>query len=145
VTRARRELDKWAGDEGWVLHHARTPAELEEGRRVLLALHAERWRKQGHEGVFARDRFRRFHDEVMPELLRHVDGELDLLWLTVGAREVAVVYNIIYGNKAYAYQTGRAGDVPKNLRIGIAIHAIAIERYIGRKLREYDFCSTSAR
>jgi CelD/BcsL family acetyltransferase involved in cellulose biosynthesis len=139
VNRALRELDKWAGKDGWTLHRARTPAELEEGRRVLHELHHARWALQGQDGVFARDRFRQFHDEVMPELLRGVDGALDLLWLTVGGRPVAVVYNIVYANKVFMYQCGRTDDVPKGLRIGTAMNLLAIRDAIEKGRSEYDF------
>lgn len=139
VNRALRELDKWAGKDGWKLHRASTPEELEEGKRVLHDLHQERWASQGQDGVFARDRFRKFHDEVMPELLRGVDGTLDLLWLTVGDRPVAVVYNIVYANKVFLYQSGRTDAVPKGLRIGSAMNILAIRDAIEKGRSEYDF------
>src|SRR4029077_5068007 len=41
VTRALRELDKWAGKGGWEMRSAVTAADLEDGRRVLLDLHSE--------------------------------------------------------------------------------------------------------
>ena len=42
VTRSLRDFERWAGG-GAELRVAATPAELEEGRRALVALHGERW------------------------------------------------------------------------------------------------------
>lgn len=138
VTRALRELDSWAGADGWKLRRATNAEELVEARDVLHRLHETRWTCDGHDGVFARDRFRTFHDEVMPKLLAR--GELDVVWLEVKGQPVAVLYNIVYDNKAYVYQSGRiTHDVPKNLKIGIAMNCVAIRDYIDKGLREYDF------
>lgn len=137
VTRALRELDKWAGPGGYQLRRASDLDALVAGREVLHRLHETRWRHEGHDGVFVRDRFRTFHDEVMPKLLAR--GELDLIWLEVHEQPVAVLYNIVYDNKVYVYQSGRTDQVPKNLRIGIAMNCVAVRDYIGRGLREYDF------
>lgn len=139
ANRALRELDKWAGKDGWRLHRASTPEELAVGKRVLHDLHRERWEIKGQAGVFARDRFRQFHDDVMPELLRGVDGMLDLLWLTVRDRPVAVLYNIVYDNRVFLYQSGRTDDVPKGLRIGTAMNILAIRDAIEKGRTEYDF------
>jgi len=144
VTRALRELDAWAGPGGAVLHRAGSRAELPGAIQILHELHEARWRTDGQGGVFARERFRRFHDEVMSEM---VDGAidspstplLDLLWLEVAGRPVAALYNFVYRRKVSVYQCGRAQDVPKGLRIGIAMNALAIRDAIDRGCREYDF------
>jgi hypothetical protein len=140
VVRGVRELEKWAGKDGWRIHRAETRAELDTGRTILRSLHGERWEERGERGVFASPRFSRFHDEVMPKLLAGEDGtRLDLVWLSVKGEPVAALYNIVYGKKVYFYQSGRKIDVPKGFKPGIAIHALAIQRAIDTGLREYDF------
>lgn len=139
VSRSLRELDKWTGKDGHTLRRAGTREELAEGRAVLRALHAERWEGEGETGVFASERFTRFHDEVMPRLLDGEGGTLDLLWLVAKGEPVAAIYNIVYRDKVYFYQSGRRLDVPKGVKIGIAIHALAIRRSIELGHREYDF------
>jgi CelD/BcsL family acetyltransferase involved in cellulose biosynthesis len=74
------------------------------------------------------------------ERFRAGDGaDLDLLWLTVRGEPVAALYNIVYGNKVYFYQSGRKIDVPKGVRPGIVIHLYAMQRAIAAGIREYDF------
>lgn len=146
VNRSLRELEKWAGPRGWKLRSATAADDLSEGRRVLLELHGERWSAAGRSGVFASARFARFHDEVMPRLLAGEDGaSLDLIWLLVDGAPIAVTYNVVYRGKVYFYQSGRRMDVPKAVRPGIAMHALAIRRAIESGRMEYDFLAGVSR
>jgi predicted ATP-grasp superfamily ATP-dependent carboligase len=113
---------------------ATTPAELEEGKGTLMALHGERW---GGRGAFASTRFRAFHDAIMAELLSR--GELELAWLTVRGEPCAAVYDILWRGKAYYYQSGRRIDVPRNIRPGIVLLVSLVRRAIDAGRREYDF------
>lgn len=140
ITRALRDLDAWAGSAGWRLRRATTSDELEEGKRILMRLHAERWRDRGHEGVFASARFSQFHAEIMGQLLGgNADGSLDLLWLEVAGEPVAIVYNLVHDGRVAFYQAGRKLDVPRGIKPGIALHALALRDAIERGLTEYDF------
>jgi peptidoglycan/xylan/chitin deacetylase (PgdA/CDA1 family)/CelD/BcsL family acetyltransferase involved in cellulose biosynthesis len=146
VSRSVRELDKWVGASNWEMCRARTPAELLEGKRVLRKLHAERWAASGRSGVFASARFARFHDEVMPRLLAGEDGiSLELQWLQARGEPIAAMYNFVYAGKVYFYQSGRRVDVPRGVRPGIAMHAIAIRASIEAGRREYDFLGGASR
>jgi len=130
----------------WELCRARTAAELVEGKRVLWMLHAERWAASGRSGVFASTRFARFHDEVMPRMLAGEDGvSLELQWLRVRGEPIAAMYNIVYAGKVYFYQSGRRVDVPRAVRPGIAMHAMAIRTSIEAGRREYDFLGGASR
>ena len=141
ILRALRDLEAWTGPGGYELHRASTPGELEEGKRVLVRLHEELWLGRGQRGCFASERFLRFHEAVMPDLLRNTDGTLDLLWLTARGEPIAALYNIVYAGKTYVYQSGRKEDVPRGIRPGIAVHALAIRRAIELGQHEYDFLS----
>lgn len=139
VTRSLRELEKWAGQAGVTRVVARTPAELAAGRAILHSLHGERWSGNGYAGVFASERFTRFHDEVMAALLDGRDGQLELQWLIVDGRPVVALYNIVYRGRVYFYQSGRKLDVPKAVKLGLAAHALALGAAIAEGHTEYDF------
>jgi len=139
VTRSLRDFERWAGGEA-ELRVAATAAEIEQGRRALFALHAERW---GGRGAFASPRFRAFHDAVMPAL--HEEGALELAWIEAHGAPVAAAYCVLWGGKLYFYQAGRSLASPRGVRPGIALHALLIRRAIDAGLREYDFLEGRSR
>jgi CelD/BcsL family acetyltransferase involved in cellulose biosynthesis len=136
VRRTLRDLEAWGGPGGVALRRAGDEAELARGWSILRELHAERWQSPG---VFGSARFRRFHEAVMPRLLRGEGGTLDLFWLEVRGEPVAATYNVVYRGAVQFYQSGRKLDVPKNVRPGIAMQLLAIRRAIESGHRTYDF------
>jgi CelD/BcsL family acetyltransferase involved in cellulose biosynthesis len=143
LQRSLRDFESWAGP-GLEVRRATSALDLEEGRGVLMGLHGERWAAAGRPGgAFGVPHFRAFHDAVLPQLL--AVGALELLWLIVHGRPVAALYNLVWGGKVYFYQSGRATDVPKHIRPGIALHAYAIRAAIEAGRREYDFLGDPVR
>ncbi len=136
LTRSLRAFERWAGGTMRV-HYATTRAELEEGRRVLIALHRERWQDTPQGGVFRSPRFLAFHEAVMPLLLD--EGILELMWISVRGTPVAALYNLVWNGKVSFYQSGRTTQVPANIRPGIVILAQAIRGAIEAGRREFDF------
>jgi len=142
VRRSLRAFDRWTGGHA-ELRVARTSRELATGAAALRELHAARWREAGEPGVFASARRREFHDQVMPEMLAR--GALELLWLSAQGEPVAALYNLVWRNKVYFYQSGRRPGLPAGLRVGLVIHALAIRRAIEQGRREYDFLAGASR
>jgi CelD/BcsL family acetyltransferase involved in cellulose biosynthesis len=138
VRRTLRDFEAWAKPAGGaVLRRASNEAELAQGWENLVMGHAERW--QGG-GAFRSPRFKRFHELVTRALAAGSEGGiLDLLWLEVGGKPLASLYNIVYDGHVHFYQSGRTLDVPKNVRPGIAVHLYAIRRAIELGYRSYDF------
>ena len=141
VTSALRLFDAWAEGRS-ELRRAGTPAEVEEGKRILHGLHGQRWREAGEAGVFAAPRFAAFHDAVMPRLL--AEGALELVWLLVRDEPVAAAYNIVWNGKVSYYQCGRRLDVPDTIRPGIVLLAQLIRGAIEAGRREFDFLGGTA-
>ncbi len=142
VRRSLKDFDKWAAGRD-VLHEARDAASLDQGMRVLGALHGQRWQAAGRRGAFGSSRFASFHAEASRRMLAH--GALELLWLSVGDEPVAALYNLVWNGKVYFYQAGRKMDLPGKLRPGMVLHARAIARAIAAGRREYDFLAGTAR
>ena len=136
LVKSLRDFEAWAGGDVEI-HRAESADEVAKGKQVLHQLHAERWQAAGQEGVFRANRFTRFHDRVMAALLER--NALDLCWLSVRRQPVAAVYNIRWNGKVYFYQSGRALDVPGQVRPGIVLHAHRIRAAIEAGDREYDF------
>jgi CelD/BcsL family acetyltransferase involved in cellulose biosynthesis len=142
VVRSLRDFEAWAGGQYEVVR-ATTSAELERGKRILIELHRQRWGQEDGAGTFRSPRFLTFHDSVMPGLLR--ENALDLSWLTVRGEPIAAMYSIVWNNKVYYYQCGRKLDVPKSIRPGGVLLALAIRRAIGEGRREFDFLNGVSR
>lgn len=136
INQSIRALENWAGgDLQW--RRAGTEVDVEEGTKILLALHAERWQAVGEQGAFQTNRFRDFHAAAMLEMLRA--GALELSWLTARGEPVAVLYNLCWNGAVCVYQVGRRMDLPRRLRPGLVLHAYAIRQAIEAGRREYDF------
>jgi CelD/BcsL family acetyltransferase involved in cellulose biosynthesis len=146
LRRSLRDFDRWARGRAQV-HVATDRDSLELGRRALYELHRERWReggnRDGYQGVFGSRRFRSFHEAVMPRLLAR--GALELSWVTVDGEPVAALYNLVWNDKIYFYQSGRRVGLPAGVRPGIVAHAWAIQRAIEAGRREYDFLAGTSR
>jgi CelD/BcsL family acetyltransferase involved in cellulose biosynthesis len=140
--RTLRDFEKWAG-KGFRVEVARTHEDLARGKEILHRLHEHRWQAGGHDGAFASERFRRFHDMVMPALLDR--DELDLRWLLVNGEPIAASYSVVRDGRVYYIQGGRSTSVPKGVRPGIALHLYTIRAAIEAGRREYDFLGGDAR
>jgi CelD/BcsL family acetyltransferase involved in cellulose biosynthesis len=141
VRRSLRDFDSWAAGQAR-LERVTSAADLGQGVDILIKLHEQRWQADAQGGVFASRRVKAFHDAVLPDLLAR--GALELIWLRVGERPVAVAYNIVWDNKVHFYQGGRAMDLPKGIRPGIVLHAQAIQAAIAAGRQEYDFLAGTA-
>jgi CelD/BcsL family acetyltransferase involved in cellulose biosynthesis len=139
---ALRRFDTWAAGRAR-LHQATDAGSLEAGKRILAELHQKRWREAGLPGVFGSPRFVAFHDLVMPRLLER--GALQLLWLTVADEPVAAMYNVVWNNKVYFYQSGRRMDVPGRVRLGVVMALYALRQAIAQGRNEFDFLAGPAR
>lgn len=140
ITRTLRDFEQWADGKA-VFHRATDGPSLDEGKRILSALHQERWENAAG-GTFRSPRFLAFHDRVMPALL--AQGALDLLWLSVGGEPIAVMYDIRWNGKVSFYQCGRRMGVPKQLRPGGVLLYHAIREAITSGMREFDFLGGEA-
>jgi len=142
VRTSLRGLEAWCGGRS-ELRVAESAADLEEGLRVLRELHEQRWTEAGKPGAFASPLFSAFHEAVMPALLER--GELELMWLVAADQPIAAVYNIVWSGAVQFYQAGRRMELPRELRPGVVLHALAIQRSIELGRREYDFLAGGAR
>lgn len=133
LKKSLRALETWAGGPP-IFEHVRTAEQLAEGKRILEALHRERWPEGG---VYRSEKFRRFHDLAMPRLL--AIGALDVGWMTIKGQPVSAYYNFSWNGHIWHYQSGRKLDAPDDARVGVTMHALLIKRAIEDDMREYDF------
>ncbi|HLG14441.1 MAG TPA: GNAT family N-acetyltransferase [Blastocatellia bacterium] len=137
VSGAQRAEDSCSLDVGIPTRMVTTVEGFNENFETLIRLHQERWTSRGERGVFASSKFARFHRLVGPRLL--AKGWVELYLLVSDRRPIAALYDFIYGNKMYYYQSGLASDQQAIHSPGILIRGLAIKRAIGLGLAECDF------
>lgn len=142
VRRSLRDFEAWTGAPV-TLRRATDASSLAVGKRLLRALHEQRWGADGQDGVFRSERFRAFHERAMDDLFAR--GALDLLWLEAHGEPVAASYNFLWRDRVYYYQGGRRPDLPPKIRPGLVIHAATIRDAIAAGRREYHFLGGMAR
>ncbi|HMS82112.1 MAG TPA: GNAT family N-acetyltransferase [Nitrospira sp.] len=129
-----RELEKHGA---YFFRTTHSIEELDRDLQTLVLLHQARWEGRGMSGVFADPAYQHFLSMVSRAALQR--GLLRLSIITVLDKPVAAVYNIVYGNKVYYYQSGFDTAFDRKVAIGTFAHTLCIEQAIGEKLDEYDF------
>lgn len=103
----------------------------------LSVRHSARWQSRGQSGSFSCATVRDFHRGLIRRLWSTQGVEL----IHVGNEQLMVgyLYNFTSEGKVYLYQSGFAYQSDSKLSPGLFAHALAIEHYRERGLREYDF------
>jgi len=108
-----------------------------EGRlSEMFDLHEQRWVAVGQDGAFADLRRRHFYRSV--GRLAMARGALRLTYMVWRGRRVAYQFGIIEGDRYYQMQEGYDPEFT-DLRLGVALRAMSIERLIEEGVRHYDF------
>jgi len=127
------------------------PLKLEAAKHVdealafferLKRLHIRSWTRRGQRHGFVYPFVERFHRSLIERCVPQ--GEVELLRLTAGSRELGYLYNFCRNGVVYAYQSG-FDDEDRRLRPGYVAHALAIERSASLGALAYDFMAGSNR
>jgi CelD/BcsL family acetyltransferase involved in cellulose biosynthesis len=138
IRNERRKVEK---NGGAAVIKVENVDDLPKGFEELSRLHAKRWEARGREGVFAQERFAQFHRGIMPTMLKK--GHLELSILSENGANKAVIYNILYNNKVYFYQSG-VDTADRKTAYGYVLHSYCIEEAIKKGMTEYDFLPKGA-
>ncbi|MGH7202424.1 MAG: GNAT family N-acetyltransferase, partial [Planctomycetaceae bacterium] len=115
---------------------AETPDQAEAIFADLVRLHQARWTAAGQPGVYASERFTRFHQALIARLLPN--GKLALFRVRSGGETVGCVQLLIDRNRALCYQGGCAPYRGKQSP-GLIADYLCIEECLRRGLAAYDF------
>jgi len=132
IRRERRKLDRCDFTVGKV----ENPDELMKYYEELVTLHEKRWNSKGLRGAFSNEKFSCFHKKIMPQMLKN--GRLELNFLSEKGTVRAMLYNIVYRNKIYFYQSG-IDTSEKKAAFGYLLHGYSIENAVKNGITEYDF------
>jgi hypothetical protein len=103
----------------------------------LTDLHQNTWKARGLSGAFSSPYFKEFHKKLICD--RFNTGEIQMLRLALDDITIACLYNFVYRNKVYFYQSGLKYEQDPKLKPGFISHveAILYNARVGNK--EYDF------
>ena len=107
---------------------ATKPAEVGAALDSLIALHQQRWSTGSHAGVFASERTKRFHREIVQALSERGLVSIDLLKLD--DRPLAAIYGFIYQGIYYFYLPGFDPAVLSKASPGLLLLSHRIEQAI---------------
>jgi CelD/BcsL family acetyltransferase involved in cellulose biosynthesis len=122
---------------GGVMRLIENQAHFEEGFEALMELHKTRWMSRGGEGVFASEKFTRFHRLFAPKAIQH--SWLKLYVACKNDKPIAAIYNFVYNNKVHYYQSGFRQENSGLQSPGVFMQAYAIEDAIQKGFEEFDF------
>ncbi len=112
------------------------PLGFATGFDFFVQLHQQLWISRGESGVFASEKFTRFHRELTRKLLPL--KQVRLFVLSFEGKPLTALYAFFYNQKAFFYQSGQAPGGPFQSP-GTLLQNLAIQHAISEGLREWDF------
>jgi|GEM_PF-2389256 len=113
-----------------------TKEQVQIALNKLAALNPERWNKKGQTSSFSDNQFQTFHIKIAETFLEK--GWLDLAYLKADNNIIAVIYNYIYANKIFYYNTAFDFNY-SSYSAGRVLMGYSIEQAFNKKLEEFDF------
>ena len=110
--------------------------------RELVALHEDVWAKRGKEGAFSSDYMFQFHQQLIQSRFEH--QEIQLLRIKYENNTIGCLYNFVYKNTVFFYQSGINYDLDKRLKPGLVSHVEAIRHNATAGHQVYDFLGGSS-
>jgi len=135
LRRNRRDYESQLGEVG-----VRRAADVDEAMRFfdeMRELHLARWTDLDRSTSLAAGAVVDFHRRLIRTLLP--GGGVDLLRVGSAERPVGFLYNLVVHGKVAMFQSGFDYAPSSGRSPGLLTHALAIEHYRQRGLREYDF------
>ncbi len=105
--------------------------------RELVALHEQVWSKRGTPGAFSTDYLYRLHERLIEKRFDY--GEIQLLKVRCGDVTLGCLYNFVYRNHVYFYQSGLNYHLDKQVKPGFMVHVEAVRHNIAAGNNIYDF------
>lgn len=111
---------------------------------ALAELHQRHWVERGEPGAFSNPFFQRFHERLIERNLPR--GEIQLLRISVGERDLGYLYSFVLGGRVYFYQSGFDYElIDKHSRPGLVAHVLGVQHNAGLGQMVYDFMAGDSR
>lgn len=137
-SQTKRSIKFYASEFGPV--HVELPESRAEALELfdeMVQLHTVYWQAKGHPGAFTAPIARQFHERLVDQ--RFDAGEIQLLRISAGPMLLGVLYNFVFDNVVYAYQSGFSYSEENKKKPGLVCHTLAIEYNLEAGRNAYDF------
>ncbi|MDP2853988.1 MAG: GNAT family N-acetyltransferase [Smithellaceae bacterium] len=109
----------------------------------LVSLHENIWTNRSQGGAFCSDYLFHFHKQLIQGRFKY--NEIQLLRIKCGDDTMGCLYNFVYKNNVYFYQSGMNFNLDKRLKPGLIAHVEAIRHNTGAGHKIYDFLGGGSR
>jgi CelD/BcsL family acetyltransferase involved in cellulose biosynthesis len=133
IKRKHRELSKTTEIEYEVI---RERGDLDAAVNSMIRLNRLRMETKNLHGAFKNGKFTEFHQDVMPVLFQN--DFLHLSFLKANNTRIAALYNFIYNDTCFYYQSG-FDPVWAKFSPGTVLFSLSIQDAIANGMLEYDF------
>lgn len=121
---------------------AETADEANQCFTEMVALHQATWQKRGEKGAFTSPKIEQFYRSLIERTTHpapHDDLKTEMVRIHFGDETVGILFNLVHRETVAFYQSGFRYDEDSKLKPGLVSHTYAIEDYISRGAKEYDF------
>ena len=108
----------------------------------LKGLHQHYWHARGKPGAFGPEFFEIFHRRLIEQ--EWPRGGVHLLRVSAGEHEIGYLYNLVYGQTIYSYQSGFNYEHDAKIKPGLVSHVLAIQRATADGFGFYDLLAGDA-
>jgi len=133
----RRSLRYYEAHGPLQYHRANSLEEAIDLFAQLEQAHQTYWRTRGQPGAFAEPFFRQFHAELIRSAF--TDGHIEMAVIKAGAQIIGYLYNFIWRDRIYAYQSGFNYSEDRLAKPGYVSHYMAILSALKKGQNVYDF------
>jgi hypothetical protein len=109
----------------------------------LVDLHEDTWANRSQEGAFSSDYLFQFHKQLIQSRFEY--DEIQLLRIKCKNNTIGCLYNFVYKNTVYFYQSGINYNLDKQLKPGLVAHVEAIRHNATAGHKTYDFLGGEGR
>ena len=103
----------------------------------LVYLHEKTWKERKKEGAFSSDYLFQFHEHLIRNRFNY--KEIQLLRIKINDNTIGCLYNFVYRNNVYFYQSGINYNLDRRLKPGFVAHVEAIKHNAAAGHKTYDF------
>lgn len=131
------------GERAEVVFELVAPRNAAVAFEELVLLHQNRWNKKNQPGVFASERFTRFHRALLDQWLP--TGQAVLARVSIRGQPIAVIYGFVGNKKFDFYQSGLCiADTGPLRSPGQLAHLLLMRRLASTGIETYDFLRGSS-